>query len=37
MLDGGRQETPAPQRAIALANKLARIAWPVLNKGRAFE
>jgi hypothetical protein len=23
--------------AIALANKLARIAWAVLNKGRAFE
>src|SRR5258708_4833589 len=23
--------------AIALANKLARIAWPVLHKGRAFE
>jgi hypothetical protein len=22
--------------AIALANKLARIAWAVLNKGRAF-
>jgi transposase len=23
--------------AIALANKLARIAWALLNKGRAFE
>ena len=23
--------------AIALANKLARIAWAVLHKGRAFE
>jgi transposase len=23
--------------AIALANKLARIAWAVLNKGRSFE
>jgi transposase len=23
--------------AIALANKLARIAWAVLSKGRAFE
>jgi hypothetical protein len=23
--------------AIALANKLARIAWAILNKGRAFE
>jgi transposase len=23
--------------AIALANKLARIAWEVLHKGRAFE
>jgi transposase len=23
--------------AIALANKLARIVWAVLNKGRAFE
>jgi hypothetical protein len=23
--------------AIALANKLARIAWAVLQKGRAFE
>jgi transposase len=23
--------------AVALANKLARIAWAVLHKGRAFE
>jgi hypothetical protein len=29
---------PASQRlAIALANKLARIAWSVLARGRAFE
>jgi hypothetical protein len=28
--------TPNP-RAIALANKLARIAWAVLAKGRNFE
>src|SRR5215471_18519035 len=37
-LDRGGQQAPASQvLAIALANKLARIAWAVLYKGRAFE
>jgi hypothetical protein len=29
--------SPIPALAIALANKLARIAWAVLHTGRAFE
>ena len=39
VLDRGRKKADAPQRpgAIALANKLARIAWAVLAKGRNFE
>jgi hypothetical protein len=35
---GVTSEPASPQRAaIALANKLARIAWVVLHKGCAFE
>jgi hypothetical protein len=38
ILDRSRQEAVAPHvLAIALANKLARIARAVLAKGRAFE
>ena len=37
-LDRSRQEATAPYvLAIALANKLARIAWSVLARGRGFE
>jgi len=35
-LDRSRQETVAPQ-VLALGNKLARIAWAVLNNERKFE
>ena len=39
ILDRSRQEARLHHNvlAIALANKLARIAWAVLHKGRAFE
>src|SRR5262245_65855286 len=38
VVDRGSQTTAAPNvLAIALANKLARIAWAVLHNGRAFE
>jgi transposase len=33
---GGEEATHHNVLATALANKLARIAWAVLNKGRAF-
>ena len=37
ILDRGSAKAIAPVLAIALANKLARIAWAVLNKERKFE
>ena len=37
VVDRGRKEAPAPQRAGDSARQQARIAWAVLAKGRAFE
>src|SRR6516225_8124275 len=36
-IEAGKKRLHHNVLAIALANKLARIAWAVLNKGRAFE
>ena len=35
-IEAAKKRLPHNVLAIALANKLARIAWSVLNKGRAF-
>ena len=36
-IEAAKQRLHRNVLAIALANKLARIAWAVLHKGRAFE
>jgi len=37
VMDRGREKATVPQRAADCAREQARIAWAVLNKGRAFE